>query len=66
MNLQENIQRIRKMMGLLTEDNHYYDKILDLYSEVDGRVIKRRRRIFEIRWTNRTTQKIQIIPIIFK
>ena len=34
MNLQENIQRIRKMMGLLTEDNHYYDKILDLYSEV--------------------------------
>ena len=22
------------MMGLLTEDNHYYDEILDLYSEV--------------------------------
>ena len=34
MNLQENIQRIKKMMGLLTEDNHYYDEILDLYSEV--------------------------------
>ena len=34
MNLQENIYRIKQMMGLLTEDNHYYDKILDLYSEV--------------------------------
>ena len=34
MNLQENIQRIKEMMGLLTEDNHYYDEILDLYSEV--------------------------------
>ena len=34
MNLQENIQRIREMMGLLIEDNHYYDEILDLYSEV--------------------------------
>ena len=34
MNLQENIQRIKSMMGLLTEDNHYYDEILDLYSEV--------------------------------
>jgi hypothetical protein len=37
-NLQENIQRIREMMGLLKEDNHYYDKILDMYSEfgMDG------------------------------
>ena len=34
MNLQENISRIKQMMGLLIEDNHYYDKILDLYSEV--------------------------------
>ena len=34
MNLQENIDRIKSMMGLLNEDNHYYDKILDLYLEV--------------------------------
>lgn len=34
MKLQENIQRIKQMMGLLTENNEFYDKILDLYSEV--------------------------------
>lgn len=33
MNLQESIQRIKQMMGVLNENNHYYDKILDLYSE---------------------------------
>ena len=33
MNLQEEINRMRQMMGLLTEDNQYYDEILDLYSE---------------------------------
>ena len=34
MNLQENIQRIKQVMGLLIESDNYYDKILDLYSEV--------------------------------
>ena len=34
MNLQEQISRMKSMMGLLVENNHYYDEILDLYSEV--------------------------------
>ena len=34
MNLQEQISRMKLIMGLLTENNHYYDEILDLYSEV--------------------------------
>ena len=35
MNLQEQTNRIKQMMGLLNEeDNEYYDKILDLFSEV--------------------------------
>ena len=33
MNLQEQISRMKSMMGLLIENNEYYDEILDLYSE---------------------------------
>jgi len=33
MNLQEQISRMKSMMGLLIENNEYYDQILDLYSE---------------------------------
>jgi hypothetical protein len=32
--LQEQISRMKSMMGIITEDNEFYDRILDLYSEV--------------------------------
>ena len=35
MNLQEDILRIKQVMGILTEENNkYFDKILDLFSKV--------------------------------
>jgi hypothetical protein len=34
MNLREDLNRIKEVMGFINENNEYYDKILDLYSEV--------------------------------
>jgi hypothetical protein len=34
MNLREDLNRIKEVMGVINENNEYYDKILDLYSEV--------------------------------
>ena len=34
MNLREDLNRIKEVMGVINEQNEYYDKILDLYSEV--------------------------------
>ena len=34
MNLSEDLNRMKEVMGIINEQNEYYDKILDLYSEV--------------------------------
>jgi hypothetical protein len=34
MNLSEDLNRMKEVMGIVNEQNEYYDKILDLYSEV--------------------------------
>jgi hypothetical protein len=34
MNLSEDLNRMKEVMGIIKEQNEYYDKILDLYSEV--------------------------------
>ena len=43
MNLQEQISRMKSMMGLLIENNEYYDEILDNHSyfivDEDGKSI---------------------------